>query len=124
MSTVSVWGVDHGDEIAKGITDSDGYKRAIWNHDVTGKSPAAKTNRKIVRRARLKGEAIGTGVGGAGGAGLGALAGLATRRPGSVKFGALVGGASGAIGGSMVGVDQGTKRAMANPNYTRRPPRN
>ena len=105
----SAFGIDH-EYVAK--AHSDAYKAMVWNSDAVG-GPHAKGNRKILRRAKLKGQGVGLTAGAAGGAGAGAL--LAGK--GGAKVGAVVGG----LTGQMVGDYKGSRRAMKNPNYKPKP---
>ena len=106
----SAFGVEH--EVSKAREHSDAYKATVWNRDTYGFA-GAKENRKLLRRARLKGQAAGLGAGAAGGAAAGAAL--------KGKTGAAIGGVTGALAGQMVGDYKGARKAMRDPRYTKRP---
>ena len=105
--TVSYWGIDHGEEIAKAdkwsqrasdIRTADRVSNPN-RHGISNKESAArmKKNSKI-----QLGTLAGSGVGAVGGGTLGALAGAATRKPGIAHLGAMTGAIVGAGAGGQV----------------------
>lgn len=144
----SYWGVDHV-EVSKLNKNSDNYKALVWNKDVVGGTPQAKSNRKIQRRESLKGQLKGMAAGAAAGgaavtavkygkgaragykasAALGELSTKGARARTAHSIGSLnarpnihtgIGAAAGSAVGQSVGDYRGRKKALRDPNWKKR----
>ena len=116
MSSISYWGIDHGDEIAKGVvSDLKTHHQVAAPYGKAAKGQRLKRAKKALK-VNLASQ-VGSLGGGVAGGTIGAGVGLATRKPHLAVAGGGVGGLGGSLTGGIVGDSKMVRRQY--PGYRR-----